>query len=334
MGHGAYIFGCETTRLTAEEKRFFAGAQPWGFILFTRNVNTPGQVHALCTELRQAVGWNAPIMIDQEGGRVARMAAPHWREWLSPIEQVRATGSNAARSMRLRYRLIGHELCQVGIDCNCAPVADIATPATHPVLANRCYGSRPDQVAEIARAVADGLGDTGVLPVLKHMPGQGRADLDSHTELPVVSASLPILQTSDFAAFAALSDLPMAMTSHIVYSAIDGLPATFSPPVIDMMRKDIGFQGLLMTDDISMQALSGTVGERAPRALAAGCDLVLHCNGNLGEMQTIADACGEIGAVSAERAKRALAKRPMSGDFDIAATRAELADLLAGTAHV
>ncbi len=330
MGQGACILGCSGPRLTPQEARCFAEGRPFGFILFARNIETPEQLRRLCGDLRQAVGSRVPILIDQEGGRVARLRAPHWHEWMPPYEQVRASGGNARRSMRLRYRLIGHELRDVGIDCNCAPVADIARNATHEILANRCYGSDPGLVADISRSVAQGLVDAGIMPVLKHMPGHGRAVLDSHLELPIVTASQTDLRATDFAPFKALNDLPMAMTAHIVYSEIDELPATFSPKVIDMIRAEIGFQGLLMSDDISMQALSGSVAERSRLALGAGCDVVLHCNGDPGEMQAVAAACGELNRAGSERGARALASRGTGSEIDIEATRAELAELIRG----
>ena len=226
---GATILDAEGLRLTAEEKRFFAQANPFGFILFARNIDTPDQVRALCAEMRDAVGRNAPITIDQEGGRVQRLRSPTWREWLPALDHVTAAGEAAVEAMYLRNRIIAHELHALGIDSNCAPLVDVAAPATHDFLKNRCYGFDPDSVAQIGRAVADGLLDGGVLPVVKHIPGHGRAVVDSHLDLPVVSAGLDELDRVDFAPFRALNDLPMGMTAHLVYEAVDDRPATTSP---------------------------------------------------------------------------------------------------------
>ena len=255
---GACILDAEGHRLSAAEKELFSRTDPFGFILFARNVDTPDQVRALCADMRDAVGRNAPILIDQEGGRVQRMRAPHWREWLPPLDHVAATGDRAAEAMYLRSRIMADELLSVGVDGNCAPLVDVASDATHPFLKNRCYGDNPTKVGEIGRAVADGLLDGGVLPVLKHIPGHGRAVVDSHMELPATDVPLSTLVECDFAPFRALNDLPMAMTAHVVYDALDSLPATVSPVVMEAIRTEIGFDGLVMTDDISMKALNGS----------------------------------------------------------------------------
>ncbi len=327
IGRGATIFGCAGPKLLAEERTFFRDADPFGFILFARNVETPDQVLALTTELREAVGRDAPIMVDQEGGRVQRLRAPHWREWDPPFETVeRAASIEAAeRQMRVRAMVIAAELRAVGIDANCAPVGDVARAATHVFLRNRCYGTDPDTVARIARAVADGLMAGGVLPVMKHLPGHGLSRLDTHLDLPKVYAALEELQEVDFASFRALADLPMAMTAHLVFAALDpGLPATQSPKMIAIIREEIGFQGLLMTDDLNMQALQGTLAERTARSLAAGCDIALHCKGDMAEMRAVAGAAGEMSPAAAARAVAALAVRPQALSLDLAL--AELAD--------
>ncbi|MGY6548817.1 MAG: beta-N-acetylhexosaminidase [Roseinatronobacter sp.] len=312
----AVIFGCAGTRLGPEERALFAQSQPWGAILFARNIDTPDQVRALTSDLRAAVGRDLPILIDQEGGRVARMRGPHWRHWLPALDQC-ARAVDPVAAMALRARLIAQELRAVGIDVNCAPLADIATPATHPILRNRCYGETLGQVTAHARATADGLLAGGVLPVLKHIPGHGRAALDSHLDLPVITAEQSDLQATDFAAFAALRDLPIGMTAHLVFRDIDpDRPATLSPSMIALIRDEIGFDGLLMTDDISMQALTGPVTERAERALAAGCDLVLHCNGKLAEMQDLAACCPQLEGPAQLRSDRALARRPARDTTD------------------
>ena len=273
------------------------------------------------------------MLVDQEGGRVQRLRAPHWREWLPPLDQMARTapGAAAERAVWLRYRLIAAELRAVGIDTDCAPTADVAGPATHPFLQNRCFGSDPATVARAARACAAGLLAGGVLPVMKHLPGHGRATADSHLHLPRVPAPAAALAENDFAAFAALTDLPLAMTAHIVFDAIDpDRPATQSPAVIALIRERIGFRGLLMTDDIGMEALSGGFGERAAAALAAGCDLVLHCKGDMAQMEAVVAASGRLSPVAAARAEAALACRRPPDPVDIDALEAEFFGLLEG----
>ena len=328
---GAFIFGCAGPGLSRDERAFFREASPWGFILFSRNVEDPEQLRWLTTELREAVGREAPIFIDQEGGRVARLRPPHWRAWLPPLDQVAQNRRHAARAMLIRYRLIADELQRVGIDGNCAPVLDLAQSDTHPVLRNRCYGDNVVQVAEIAAAAAEGLITGGVLPVIKHIPGHGRATADSHLELPRVTAKEKVLRVSDLLAFQAVSGLPIAMTAHVVYEALDpDHPATTSPRVIAMIRETIGFSGLLMTDDISMQALSGSLEARSRAALVAGCDLVLHCNGEMDEMEAIAAEAGGMNAAAQARADAALAWRRAPEPVDIAALEAEFEALMSG----
>lgn len=333
MPQGACIFGCEGRTLCAEERAFFKDADPYGFILFSRNIDTPDQVHALTSQLREVVGRDAPVLIDQEGGRVQRLRAPHWRDWLPPLDDV-ARASDPVRAMFLRYAIIGAELRAVGIDVNCAPTADVADADTHPFLRNRCYGEDPWQVAQIARAVADGLLFSGVLPVAKHMPGHGRGRVDSHKGLPSVAASTSDLER-DFAPFRALNDLPMAMSAHVVYTAYDAqAPATTSATMIKLIRTQIGFGGLLMTDDLSMGALHGTVGERAEAALRAGIDVILHCNGDLAEMRQVAHAAGVFSAAAQTRADAALEMRKTPTDIDIPALEAEFSGLTSGPTHV
>ncbi|MCP5072816.1 MAG: beta-N-acetylhexosaminidase [Rhodobacteraceae bacterium] len=336
MAARACIFGCEGLQLSSEEVGFFRKADPWGFILFARNVENPDQLRALTSDLRAAVGRDAPILVDQEGGRVARMRAPHWREWTPPLKFVAQAGpENAGNAMRLRYRLIAHELLSVGIDVNCAPMLDIAQDISHPIIRNRCYGSDPETVARMGRAAAEAMLSGGVLPIIKHIPGHGRASLDTHHDLPVLDTPLNTLQTSDFAPFAALADLPMAMTAHIVYSAIDPENcATLSKPVISVIRSSIGFDGLLMTDDLSMKALKGGFADRAETALAAGCDLILHCNGNRAEMDAILAAVPRLTGKGQIRADKALAARVSPADFDADAADAALAGLLKEVANV
>lgn len=327
-GPRAVVFGCAGLELCAQERRFFAASQPWGAILFARNIETPDQLRALTSDLRDAVGRDLPILIDQEGGRVQRMRPPHWREWLPALDQG-VMARDPVRAMALRGRLLAAELRDVGIDVNCAPLADIAGAQTHAVLRNRCYGETLREVVARARAMADGLLAGGVLPVLKHIPGHGRATLDSHLDLPVVDASADDLAATDFAAFSALRDLPLGMTAHLVFRALDPAgPATTSPRMIRMIREEIGFAGLLLTDDISMQALRGAVTERAQAALAAGCDLVLHCNGDMTEMEALADICPPLAGISAQRSVAALAARRGPDPVDLGALEAEYRALL------
>lgn len=330
---GATILGCDGPRLTQDEAVFFRDADPWGFILFARNIETPDQIRALTTALRDTVGREAPILIDQEGGRVQRLTPPRWTGWLPPLEQIERAGPEAAvRSMYLRYRIIAAELTELGIDTNCAPCADVATDETHPFLLNRCYGRDAASVVAISRAVATGLQAGGVLPVLKHIPGHGRGRVDSHERLPRVEASPEDLGAADFAAFRELSDLPLAMTAHVVYAAYDEVAATISPRMIRLIREDIGFRGLLMTDDISMQALGGPVGKRATASLLAGCDVVLHCNGDRAEMEEVVSASGRMSAAAQARADRALQLRRAPQSIDIRDAAAELEALLNGPA--
>lgn len=323
-GRLAAVFGCAGPVLEPAERDFFRDADPFGFILFARNVVSPQQLRRLTSDLRMAVGRDAPILVDQEGGRVQRLRAPHWREWIPPLEMV-AQAQDPIRAMWLRSRIIAHELRGVGIDANCAPCADIATDATHPFLKNRCYGFDPETVSRISRAVADGLCAGGVLPVVKHLPGHGRATADSHKDLPRVSVGLDALDRSDFAPFRSLNDLPMAMTAHIVFDSIDpDHPATQSPTMIRLLRERIGFSGLLLTDDLNMQALAGDLAARTAAAMAAGCDLALHCKGDMDEMIAVAGACGAQSAETRGRAERALAARRTPEPVDIEALEADL----------
>jgi beta-N-acetylhexosaminidase len=316
IGSGAAIFGCAGPELLPDERAFFRDADPFGFILFARNVETPDQLRRLTDDLRASVGRDALILVDQEGGRVQRLRAPHWREWMPPLDSIAAAGSVEAAEamMRARATVIAAELRAVGIDANCAPLGDVARPATHPFLMNRCYGSDPDTVARIARAVADGLMAGGVLPVMKHLPGHGLSHVDTHHDLPTVDVPLDALDRIDFAPFRALADLPMAMTAHLVFAAIDpDLPATQSPKMISVIRDRIGFQGLLMSDDLNMRALKGSLADRTRRTIAAGVDIALHCKGDLAEMIEVAGAAGGMSPAAAARARVAIAARPPVG---------------------
>ncbi len=328
MSANATIFGLSGLRLTEAERTFFRNADPWGFILFARNVDSPDQLRALTADLRDAVGRAAPILIDQEGGRVQRMRSPHWREYLPALDQM-TRAADPMRAHYLRNRLIAAELHDVGIDVNCAPLADLVEAQTHPVLRNRLSGETAPVVIEAARVCANAFVAGGVLPVLKHIPGYGRASVDSHLSLPTVTAPRADLEARDFAPFRALSDIRMGMTAHIVFSDIDAqAPATTSAPMMRVIRDDIGFGGLIMTDDIGMEALSGTPAERAAASIAAGCDIVLHCNGDLSEMPPVADAAGPMIPAAQARAVHALAERRPPQPIDIDAAVRELEALL------
>ena len=326
MTRGAFTFGCAGPVLGADEAAFFREADPWGFILFARNIEAPDQVRRLTSDLKDAVGWNAPILIDQEGGRVQRMRGPIWREYLPPLDQMEV----APQAMALRSRLIAMELRAVGIDVNCVPTADLVESETHAVLRNRLYGADIETVIDTAREVADGTLRGGCLPVLKHLPGYGRATLDGHLALSRVDAPLEDLHAREFAPFAGLGDIRMGMTAHIVFSAIDpDRPVTTSPDGVRAIREDIGFDGFLMTDDISMEALSGSVRERGEASLAAGCDLVLHCNGEMADMEAVAQL-PRLTPEAEQRADHALAQRREPEPADEAALAEELERAIRG----
>ena len=334
MTQSAAILGCEGLALSRSERAFFADARPWGFILFARNVKDAAQVTDLTSELRDAVGWNAPVLIDQEGGRVQRLRGPIWREWHPPLDMIEAA-RDPARAMYLRYYLIGHEMRDVGIDVQCGPTADVARDGTHPFLKNRLYGYDAESVAQRSRAVVSGLADSGVASVAKHIPGHGLGTVDSHHDLPRVSVDRATLEAVDFRVFEGLSDLSMGMTAHVVFEDIDpDLPATLSPTMIDLIRTNIGFNGLLMTDDLSMNALPGTLGQRAAAARSAGCDIILHCSGNRAEMEAVLANCGALDSVAKTRADVAASQRPARQTLDIDAFEAELSDLLGGEVYV
>jgi beta-N-acetylhexosaminidase len=334
VSFGATILDADGLRLSADEKRFFAEADPFGFILFARNIDTPDQVRALTSDMREAVGRDAPITIDQEGGRVQRLRAPTWRNWVPPQTLIERAGTNAAEALYLQYRIIADELHALGIDSNCAPLVDVASPVTHPFLRDRCYGTTPGEVALLGRAVADGLLAGGVLPVLKHIPGHGRAQADSHLDLPQVDAGLAELTACDFAPFEALNDLPMGMTAHLVYGAIDDRPATISPVMMRLIRDQIGFDGLIMTDDISMKALSGSLPDITRASLDAGCDIALLCNATLEDRRAVADVAGRLNATGQARAEAALAARRTPDMVDIPALEATLSAMCAGQIYV
>jgi beta-N-acetylhexosaminidase len=334
MSSRAFITGVSGPELTAAEREFIAAERPWGFILFKRNIETPAQVILLVRELCAAIGNpDAPVLIDQEGGRVQRLGPPHWPVYppgaafgvLYDID--RAAGLTAAR---LSARLMAADLIELGIAVDCLPLADVPVAGADAVIGNRAYGTEPDKVAAIARAVTEGLEQGGILPVLKHIPGHGRATADTHFGLPEVDTSKAELERTDFAAFQPLADLPMAMTAHVVFSALDpAQPATTSATIIQqVIRGVIGFQGLLMSDDVSMNALAGSIAERTRAIVAAGCDMVLHCNGKLDEMREVARETPELSGKALQRAGWALASRRAPQAFDRLAARAELDALI------
>ena len=330
----ACILGCAGPRLLPEEKAFFREARPWGFILFKRNVGSPDQVRSLTEALRACVDRpDAPVLIDQEGGRVQRLGPPHWPTYPPGRAYGQLAPSLRREMARLGARLIAHDLAEVGINVDCLPVLDVPAAGAHDVIGDRAYAASADGVASLGRAAAEGLMAGGVLPVVKHIPGHGRAGADSHKALPVVEASLAELDASDFAPFRVLSDMPMAMTAHVVYTAIDADgPATTSARVIDgIVRGAIGFQGLLMSDDLSMKALSGDLSELANASLSAGCDIALHCNGDRAEMEAVVAGSWPLAGEAEARAKAALARIVRAPEpLDIAEARARFAAAFAG----
>ncbi len=331
----AAIYGCSGHRLTEAERAFFAEARPWGFILFRRNIDSPDQVRALTAELRDSIGdTEAPILIDQEGGRVQRMGPPHWPKYPPGEAYLKATNDPlAARELvRLGARLMAHDLKAVGITVDCLPVLDVPVPGAHDIIGDRAYAHDPATVTQLGRAAAEGMMAGGVLPVIKHMPGHGRAFADSHHDLPVVHADFATLDAWDFAPFKALSDMPLAMTAHVVFDAIDPKrPATTSKKAVKLMREYLGFGGLIMTDDLSMKALSGSLRDRAEVSLKAGCDVVLHCNGDLDEMRQVAEGTGRLKGGAAKRAAAAMARIVRSPEpLDEREARDRFAAMLAG----
>tara|TARA_R110002072_G_scaffold36053_24_gene106215 strand:- start:3264 stop:4274 length:1011 start_codon:yes stop_codon:yes gene_type:complete len=302
----AAIFGCAGLRLTAGERDFFRAAAPLGFILFARNIDDPEQVRALIRDLRETVDHQALVLVDQEGGRVQRLRAPHWRE----LPAARRIGElyerdpqQGRRAAWLHGRLLAADLFPLGFNVDCWPCLDLLLPEGHGVIGDRAFAADPAGVVALGRAGAEGLMAGGVLPVIKHLPGHGRAPVDSHLSLPRVTQSLAVLRDSDFAAFKALSDLALGMTAHVIFTALDPQrPATTSAAVIQqVIRSDIGFDGLLMSDDLSMQALQGDLASRAKASLQAGCDLVLHCNGDAREMDAVMTQVGPLDAAAVRR---------------------------------
>lgn len=333
------ILGASGLSLTPEEVAFFAHHRPCGFILFKRNIETPEQVRALVASMREAArNPDALVLIDQEGGRVARLRPPHWREYPTGATFGALYAQNPLHGLeaaRLGARLIADDLISLGINVDCLPVLDVPLEGAHDVIGDRAYGRTPAIVTALGGAAAEGLMEGGVLPVIKHIPGHGRAMADSHHDLPIVTASRADLDAQDFAPFAALNTLPLAMTAHVIFTAIDPHnPATTSPTLIrDIIRGQMGFDGLLMSDDLSMKALSGDFAQRRAQSLAAGCDVVLHCNGVMEEMVAIAEGCPDMTVEAQRRFAAALSHlaRPRP-PFDRGKAEARFAELLAAGA--
>jgi beta-N-acetylhexosaminidase len=331
------IYGCAGTTLSADERGFFAEAQPWGFILFGRNIVDRDQTRDLVDALRSTIGdAKAPVLIDQEGGRVARLKPPHWNErpaaaCYGALHDIAADAAHEA--VYLHARLIANDLAEIGINVDCAPVLDLPVEGADNVIGDRALSRDPAIVVDLGRRLIEGMIDGGVLPVIKHIPGHGRAMADSHHALPRVEASREELSMTDFVTFRGLADCPMAMTAHVVYEAIDPKrPATTSPRVVrEIIRTEIGFEGLLMSDDLSMKALQGPLARRAKAAQFAGCDIVLHCNGGMAEMREVASEVKPLEKIHLKRAEAALAHIVAPDAFDVAAGEARLHELL-GTA--
>jgi beta-N-acetylhexosaminidase len=340
MAPRAFITGLAGAAISPEERSFLREAAPWGLILFKRNVVDPAQVLALTDEFRSICGRDdAPVLVDQEGGRVQRLGPPHWPAYPAGAVYARLYARDRALGLRAAHlgaRLIAADLAAVGITVDCLPLADVPVAGADRVIGDRAYGERPDQVAAIAAAVAAGLASGGVLPVVKHLPGHGRATADSHQHLPIVGADRQTLERTDFAAFRPLAGLPLGMTAHVVFTALDpGLPATTSAVIIhEVIRNWIGFAGALMSDDLSMGALTGSIAERTRQSLAAGCDLVLHCNGALSEMEEVAAHCPELADDALTRTGHALACRRPPDGIDLDAARAEFTALVAAAGSV
>jgi beta-N-acetylhexosaminidase len=326
----AVVFGCAGLTLSAVERDFFTAANPLGFCLFARNCRDPGQLYDLIEALRDSVDRDdAPILIDQEGGRVARLTPPHWRR--IPAAARLAELPEAEEAVRLAMRLTADDLAALGITIDAAPVLDLPVPGADNVIGDRAYGAEPAKVATLGRAACEGLLAGGVLPIIKHIPGHGRATVDSHRDCPRVAAERELLDRTDFASFRALAAMPWAMTAHVVFAAIDpDEPATLSPRVVgEVIRGAIGFDGVLVSDDLSMGALGGGLGRRAEKAIAAGCDVALHCNGKPAEMEAVVERIPALSETAQARIARGEALRLGSRrEFDRAAAEARFEELV------
>jgi len=333
MPASSAVYGCQGLTLGSEERAFFRDAKPFGFILFARNCESPAQLRALSQDLRDAAGSDAPILIDQEGGRVARLRPPHWRT-RPPArrfgELYERNPEQGREAVYLCARAIAYELKDIGVNVNCAPVLDVPVKGAHDIIGDRAFSMAPLTVIELGRATIEGYLDGGVLPIVKHIPGHGRALADSHLALPRVDASAEDLSVQDFVTFRSLNEAPVAMTAHVVYEAIDPRrPATTSPNMVqNIIRGEIGFDGLLLSDDLSMAALEGPLDLRAKQALFAGCDVVLHCNGKLDEMTEIAREAKPLEGRARQRAESALAQLREPSEFDIGKAEARLTEMM------
>jgi beta-N-acetylhexosaminidase len=332
----AFVCGLSGTVLTGEERGFLAEASPAGIIIFARNVENPAQLKRLIDDARDASGGKEKflVLVDQEGGRVQRLGPPHWRKYPAADAFAKAFPGDRDRAAEAAWfgaRLIAHDLSRLGFNACCAPVLDIPVAGADKVIGDRAYGSDPATVARLGGAAADGLLHGGVLPIMKHIPGHGRAASDSHFALPVIAEPLHALAETDFQPFMALRNLPMAMTAHVVLTEVDrAAPVTVSKPAIDtIIRGAMGFEGLLMSDDLSMKALSGGLAARASSAMAAGCDLALHCNGRLDEMRQVADAVPPLEGRALARFDAAFERLAPPQDFDLARAEETLAVSLA-----
>ena len=330
MAPRAFVAGCAGIELSADERAFYRASDPWGLILFARNCADRDQIRSLVEDFKSCVGrTDAPVLIDQEGGRVQRLKPPHWQAYPEAERfgaLYRSDPDAARRAVRNCTRLIAHDLTELGITVDCLPVLDVPQPGAHEVIGSRAYGTTPAQVADLARCAAQALLDGGVAPVIKHIPGHGRALADSHKALPVVDASERDLRAVDFPPFADLADMPIAMTAHVVYTALaPDRPATQSPKVMnDIIRGELGFDGLVLTDDLGMSALAGSMAQRATKSLDAGCDIVLHCSGILDEAREVADVTPELSGLARQRAQRALDRIGEPEKFDVDEAKSDL----------
>jgi beta-N-acetylhexosaminidase len=333
MTINAAIFACRGPELLASEAVFFRDCNPWGFILFGRNIETPQQVSRLCADLRNAVGRDALIFVDQEGGRVQRLGQPHWRK--APCasdfgELYRRNKQDALRSIWLNFRMIAEDLREVGITANCAPVLDLPVFGADPIISDRVFSRDPEDLIEMAHACMDGLTAGGVVPVIKHIPGHGRAKVDSHKALPVITETLAELEVTDFVPFKAFADAPIAMTAHVVIDCVDAAqPITTSKPAFqEIVRGNIGFNGLVMSDDLDMKALTGGLKSLAAKTLASGCDIVLQCSGQLADMVNVAKGLKALTGDSLKRAQQAETMVDIFDPFNAVSAREEFTELM------
>ena len=333
MALAAFISGLAGLSLSPDEVRFLRSSRPAGIILFARNIDHPDQVRKLIAEAQHAIGADVLVLVDQEGGRVQRLRPPHWRQLPSGSEYAARAAVDLDLAVAEAFavsRLIAHDLTALGINCNCTPVLDVPVPGAHAVIGSRALGANVATIIALGRAIADGHMAGGVLPVIKHIPGHGRALVDTHHELPTVTAAEHDLAASDFAAFKALAHLPAAMTAHVVFSAIDATATASTSALVTqrIIREYIGFDGLLMSDDLSMQALHGSLGARAAAVLAAGTDLALHCNGVISEMTEVAAAVPALTGAARARYERALKVTSTALPFSMTAAEACLARVI------